>query len=456
MLERIIIGHGGVCVQNASEKTSYVLACKEKRMFNCDKHCIQSNDITLDVKVQNWIATCSNAKSPYGDKDIIQCRWIVKCCEGNKIISLDPSYMIYTSKKTMEWFKTQMDAYFDDYTVDATITSLKNSFQMVVEQKKSHPNNVTDAFIDDVNQKYKIELSSSLVFLRPICAVACPLSEEDSVTMDPIILQMQIHGARVIHKGDIKKPYHPALTHIIIKEFPQNISQQKDLRSLISSVSQFLTCDSVYIVKSSWIEACIQQMDIVHMRLKVDVWPEGTSMITPFIQKPKPVLPVNTKKPNNSRTPPTTKQPPKRKKEVLTPSTASPKPRAKKQKLEKQPPNKIVSPPSIPQRNQIRHSPKIKKKPIMKLEYDSNDELLPTTPVISRKNKKSARRRKNTTVKQEPPQDIISLVTPVKPRQTVLLSPSPNNNSPMMMLDLMMTPPTPKHKKRKTTIINPM
>ncbi|TPX53672.1 hypothetical protein CcCBS67573_g09676 [Chytriomyces confervae] len=105
-LEREVIKHGGTCVQNPrADKTGYVIADKSI------------------LKVSNLIKE--------GVFNIVKSKWLLDCVTANKLIPLQPRYMVYASEKTVAMFKRVNDKYGDSFTLDVSVADLKEIIKSV-------------------------------------------------------------------------------------------------------------------------------------------------------------------------------------------------------------------------------------------------------------------------------------------------------------------------------------
>ncbi|CAL1282897.1 unnamed protein product [Larinioides sclopetarius] len=108
-VEKLIVQHGGKCVQNPGNNTFCVV---------CDK---------TTAKVKNIIST--------GLYDVVKCEWIDNCIQNKKLLSWVPNDLFYATEETHKNLGEFFDKYGDSFTEDVTEYSLKKVFNNIPNEE---------------------------------------------------------------------------------------------------------------------------------------------------------------------------------------------------------------------------------------------------------------------------------------------------------------------------------
>ncbi|KAL9646067.1 hypothetical protein ABK040_007947 [Willaertia magna] len=243
-IEKLITIHGGIKVQNPSDKANqYLIAA-------------HSNNIT----VKNWINSSKECKNPLGDKDIIHYKWIQESILQKKMQRLYPGVMIYTSKKTSTTFKEQMDEYEDEFLHDATIESLINTLNIAKNSSKYICPELYH--IEQIDSRYNISVAKNYFFLRSLKVYIDKYEEIGNLSSnlltgyETIEMWIEIYGGSICDNMNDKN-----ITHILVDE--EELDRIQEMKRIYSVVKKRQV---VPIVKFSWIRECISQRKIVNVQ----------------------------------------------------------------------------------------------------------------------------------------------------------------------------------------------
>lgn len=222
-LETMIHENGGICVQNPTRETSFIVASKR------------------ELRVDNWIKACESGNSPF-DKDIVHYKYIIDCIREGQLASLHRSYMIYTSNTTQAYFKQCIDQYGDAFTIDATPDSVKDiSVDLFVNIE----------LIEKFNKKYSIKIGSTffrgiIVYFDRFQKIGDAMSEDDSSILK--LMEMYIK----LYCGDVTLDPTKS-THIIVDS-----KNKKRWKTLFNDLSP-----QGCIVSYEWIHECCNKRSLV-------------------------------------------------------------------------------------------------------------------------------------------------------------------------------------------------
>ncbi|XP_055945641.1 DNA ligase 4-like [Argiope bruennichi] len=187
-MEKLIVQHGGKCVQNPGNNTFCVV---------CDK---------TTVKVKNIIKT-----DMY---DVVKCEWIDKCIQNQRLLSWIPDDLIHATEKTRDNLGELFDKYGDSFTEDVTEDSLMKIFSNIPKEEWMSVE-VSSRQIAEMEKSLFSEQSPYGLFRE--CWIFIKSKNDDVIPFEDLnedckilYFQLKLHGANMCKSTDDRT------THIII------------------------------------------------------------------------------------------------------------------------------------------------------------------------------------------------------------------------------------------------
>lgn len=180
----------------------------------------------------------------------------MQCVQEKQILPLHPRFMIYTSNKTKEKFKEEIDKFGDAYREDANLETLKAAFAAVKLNPRFKPLNKAE--VDVVRKEFSIKIKSQyfqdLIFYVDRFK---KLNDESSAIrgspLELLEISAQMHGATIVRHASSRT------THVIVD--PLDKIRVNALKRFFASIP------AVKFVKSSFISDCLEQKKLLDSSL---------------------------------------------------------------------------------------------------------------------------------------------------------------------------------------------
>ncbi|KAI8066787.1 hypothetical protein BC940DRAFT_301549 [Gongronella butleri] len=238
-LELLIASHGGKLLQTHKHSTPVTVIAGEK-IFTVDSLIAQ-------------------------DIDILRPEWLLDSVHAQKILPLEPKYMLHAGSNTRNMFKSMMDDYGDSYTERATTESLNEIFARDATKPATDatklPTQISDAAAQDLRKRYfNMTPMPGMFFTGAHAYFDEPVSDENATPMERVncaSLRDKIHRLRMefeFYGGTaVDSLLDQRLTHIIT---PQH--QKEQLTALIKQARSGNRSTAPYVVPLVWVQQCIQ------------------------------------------------------------------------------------------------------------------------------------------------------------------------------------------------------
>eukprot|EP01094_Clydonella_sp_ATCC50884_P022854 TRINITY_DN533_c0_g1_i1.p1 TRINITY_DN533_c0_g1~~TRINITY_DN533_c0_g1_i1.p1 ORF type:complete len:650 (+),score=150.88 TRINITY_DN533_c0_g1_i1:101-1951(+) len=246
-IEKKIFSLGGVIVQAPIPSTHCLVAAR------------------LSLKVKNVVET--------RDVDVILPRWVEECLEQKRFLSLEPKYMLHTSARTHDRFRTFIDPYGDHYSEEATRESLSAVFSSMEKylQEEDHedapPTTEKEkeaekrmrgvdavAYVEAVHieRPWWGVFRGYTVYLDLYAAIGDRSTEIADSPLQLTRRLLAFYGASVTHHITPGS----ALTHVVLHS--ENLSRLSLLRTAVKRCLEQPPHLAVHVVTHRWVHECHQ------------------------------------------------------------------------------------------------------------------------------------------------------------------------------------------------------
>ncbi|XP_019417212.1 PREDICTED: DNA ligase 4 isoform X1 [Lupinus angustifolius] len=218
---------------------------------------VAENGGTFSMNLNNSVTHCVAADSK-GFKfeaakrhgDIIHCTWVLACYEQKKLVPLQPKYFLFLSEQTKNKLQEEIDQFSDSYYLDL---SLKDMIQLLSNIHR--PEDIST--IDHYKKKYCPKdkwcffYGCSIYFHTAIPSLKGDWEVLLGISLRRFRLEILMGGGKVTDNLT-------RATHLVVLSVPRYHTDIEEIQRSFTSVERkFLQSKKLNIVKSQWLEDCL-------------------------------------------------------------------------------------------------------------------------------------------------------------------------------------------------------
>uniref|UniRef100_A0A2N9G3C4 DNA ligase n=1 Tax=Fagus sylvatica TaxID=28930 RepID=A0A2N9G3C4_FAGSY len=220
---------------------------------------VAENGGTFSMNLNNSVTHCVAADSK-GIKyraaklrgDIIHYSWVLDCCSQKKLLHLQPKHFLFLSDSSKKKLEEEIDEFSDSYYQDLDLADIK---QLLSNVNRSEDTKTVDYYKKKYcpKEKWSRFHGCCIYFHPPVPSLKPDWEVLLGLALRRLKLEVSIGGGKVSDSLALA-------THLVVLAVPGfEVDFETVLKSFSSSEKHFLRNKRLHVVKSQWLEECVER-----------------------------------------------------------------------------------------------------------------------------------------------------------------------------------------------------